>query len=119
VAERKEVTEKLYPGLEGKEWEDEVERHWGNMAPHMRGSFANPPPGVPLSEVGGEKGGRVENEAVGKGGEEEKARRNFRVGVLVPEVVERVALSEDFGKAKRWVWDKDDGGKWRETELWP
>ncbi|KAI5849241.1 pyridoxamine 5'-phosphate oxidase-domain-containing protein [Tricharina praecox] len=61
-----EVTDRLRKreqgGGEGEfSWRKEVQAHFGNLAPAMRGSFANPPPGAPLgSDVGGlVKGGRL------------------------------------------------------------
>ncbi|KAF8246170.1 hypothetical protein K440DRAFT_371945 [Wilcoxina mikolae CBS 423.85] len=80
-------------------WKKEVQSHFGNMAPEMRGGFANPPPGTPLevdlSRLGEESGGGdklrkgvvVSNEDVLKpDGIEALARRNFRVGVVVPDM---------------------------------
>jgi pyridoxamine 5'-phosphate oxidase len=112
---------------EGWSWKKEVQAHFGNLAPGMRGSFANPPPGVPLEQKSeGRKGVQVENQDVlNMGGEAETARKNFRLGVVVPEVVERVDLREDSGKSRRWVWWWVGEGKgenesgWEGTETWP
>ncbi|CCX32332.1 Similar to Uncharacterized protein YGR017W; acc. no. P53210 [Pyronema omphalodes CBS 100304] len=120
-------------------WKKEVQAHFANLAPAMRGSFSNPPPGTPvnvdLSQLenntgGGEqlkKGTNVKNEDVLKmGGPEEIARRNMRVGVVVPEVVERVDLAADDKTARRWVWwfvgeQEGEGVKdgWKEIETFP
>ncbi|PUU82102.1 pyridoxamine 5'-phosphate oxidase-domain-containing protein [Tuber borchii] len=87
-------------------WKKEVQMHFGNMTPALRGSFANPPPGTPVSL--GDNGSVVKA----------AARRNFRVGVVVPEVVERLDLKEDDAKARRWVYWIEDG-KWKVQETWP
>jgi pyridoxamine 5'-phosphate oxidase len=111
-------------------WRLEVENWFENLSPMMRGSFKNPPPGVPKvkgTETDGEKLGQ-------KGGhlaEEELARKNFRVAVIAPTEVEQVDLS-DPAEAKRWVWklrgaeanDIDEDvlrpvGEWDMVELWP
>ncbi|KAG0633285.1 pyridoxamine 5'-phosphate oxidase-domain-containing protein [Tuber brumale] len=111
-------------GGEKKEWtwKKEVQMHFANMTPALRGSFANPPPGTPVS-LGGDgdvvKGARIQNEDVMKeDGIAAVARKNFRVGVVVPEVVERLDLKEDDAKARRWVYWIEDG-KWKVQETWP
>jgi len=111
-------------------WKKEVQAHFGNLAPAMRGSFANPPPGAPLGNDVGKlvKGGKVEDRYVlADQGTAKVARGNFRVGVVVPNVVERVDLTADEGQARRWVWwwvgedAKADGVQrgWRECETYP
>lgn len=150
VDDTKEVTEVLErymlpTGTEGRgnwSWKKEVQTHFGNMTPALRGSFANPPPGtplgIPLSEIcekksgGGDvlvKGSKINNENVmDKDGLAAIARRNMRVGVIIPEVVERLDLAEDDQKARRWVWwkvgeEEKDGegvvGGWKMEETWP
>lgn len=150
VDDTKEVTRVLekymFPtGAAGSEkwsWKKEVQTHFGNMTPALRGSFANPPPGtplgIPLSEIperksggGGNlvKGSKISNENVmDKEGLAAIARRNMRVGVIVPEVVERLDLAEDDGKARRWVWWRvgeeeknleEEVNGWRMEETWP
>lgn len=129
-------------GNEGREkwsWKKEVQTHFGNLSPALRGSFANPPPGAPLDiplskmcerKSGGgailAKGNQISNDCVmGVDGLAAIARRNMRVGVIIPEVVERLDLAEDDGKARRWVWSKlgegvegvEDG--WKMEEIWP
>lgn len=124
-------------------WKKEVQAHFGNLSPALRGSFANPPPGTPLStplsemcgaKSGGGlvKGNKISNDDVmATDGLAAIARRNMRVGVIIPEFVERLDLAEDDGKARRWVWSKvgeeegdvegvegmEDG--WRMEETWP
>lgn len=110
-------------------WKREVENHFENLSPTMRGSFNNPPPGKPISE-----GGDSSEEKLGtKGGhlsEENIARKNFRVAIITPEEVERVDLS-DPEKSKRWIYtlSKEFGGpggiaeetknEWNVVETWP
>jgi len=111
-------------GGEKKEWtwKKEVQMHFANLTPALRGSFANPPPGTPVSPGDNEgvvKGAKIQNEDVmNKDGIAAAARRNFRVGVVVPEIVERLDLKEDDAKARRWVYWIEDG-KWKVQETWP
>ncbi|POR39090.1 Uncharacterized protein TPAR_00721 [Tolypocladium paradoxum] len=99
-------------------WSRELTAHFGNLSPLMRGTFRNPPPGTPLGrkpEKGLGLGQRVEDV------EDEVARRNFRVVVIVPEEVDRVDLS-DPERGQRWNYKfvgTDDTGEWTVTELWP
>jgi len=131
----KAVTERLRRREHGQgmgefSWRREVQAHFGNLTPAMRGSFANPPPGAPLGcEVGGlVMGGTVENrEVLAEHGIAKIARDNFRVGVIVPDVVERVDLAAAGGCARRWVWwwvGEDGEGEninagWRGCETYP
>lgn len=111
-------------------WKTEVENHFENLSPIMRGSFKNPPPGQPIS-----RGAETESEWLGQTAghlkDEELARKNFRVAIITPEEVERVDLS-DPKKARRWVYTLTDesghpgGGnqgksnnEWNEVETWP
>ena len=111
------------------DWRKEVENHFENLSPSMRGTFKNPPPGHPLSE------GKGPGEELGqKGGhlaDEELARKNFRVMIITPEEVERTDLS-DPEKSKRWIYtlakefggpggydESKPNGEWNETETWP
>ncbi|CAM1511200.1 Fc.00g087130.m01.CDS01 [Cosmosporella sp. VM-42] len=96
-------------------WSRELTAHFGNLSPVMRGSFKNPPPGTPLSEKPGpglELGQKVDNL------DDEIARQNFRVVVIVPQEVDRVDLS-DPAKATRWNYKLAKAGIWDTTELWP
>lgn len=119
------------PGKDGEEWswEREINAHFGNLSPAMRGSFKNPSPGTPrATEPGrGEKLGQtVGDELLG----DELARKNFRVVVVVPETVELVDL-KDPEDQRRWLYTfvgagaeaKTPGGEvkggWEVVELWP
>lgn len=129
-------------GKEGGErwsWKKEIQAHFGNLSPALRGSFANPPPGAPLGiEMSGVKleggsslvkGNRISNDDVmSMDGLTAIARGNMRVGVIIPEIIERLDLGEDGGRARRWVWLKvgeeegdvegvEDG--WKMEETWP
>jgi len=104
-------------GKEGWSWKREVTGHFGNVSPGMRGTFANPPPGQPVSQPFDDKkykmGQKVEDldDAV--------ARENFRVVVIKPEEVESVDLS-DPSKARRQVYKFDDKSQqWSHEECWP
>ncbi|CUS15868.1 unnamed protein product [Tuber aestivum] len=103
-------------------WKKEVQMHFANLTPALRGSFANPPPGTPVSlgdNGGAVKGANIQNDDVmNEDGIAAVARRNFRVGVVVPEVVERLDLKEDDAKARRWVYWIEDG-EWKAQETWP
>lgn len=117
---------------EGKEefdWEKEVVAQFGNLGPGMRGSFKNPPPGTPRANRPGKGEGlgqKVGDELL----EDELAKKNFRVVVIVPEEVDLVNL-KDPADQRRWSYtfvgrgakaSKAGGvieGDWEKVELWP
>jgi len=121
-------------------WEREVTAHFGNMRPIMRGTFRNPCPGRPVSEGKGGEGldlGQAVEDL-----QDKIARENFRVVVMVPDLVDRVDLAEDK-RARRWIygyvgeggegeetwkgdegedylrWDGEIEAGWKITEVWP
>jgi pyridoxamine 5'-phosphate oxidase len=117
---------------EGKEawsWQREVNAHFENLSPAMRGTFKNPTPGVAVGKP-------VENpdlklaQQVSGGLEDETARKNFRIVVIRPDEVEQVEL-QDPDKTRRWKYtfvgegliEERDGvkqvGEWTVEELWP
>ncbi|KAK4145825.1 pyridoxamine 5'-phosphate oxidase-domain-containing protein [Dichotomopilus funicola] len=120
---------RLLPRDENGDWSfaREVTAHFGNLTPLMRGTFKGPPPGVPVACGAGD--GEVLAQRV-EGVEDEAARRNFRVVVIVPEEVDQVDLSEEL-KPRRWlyVYRGEDGkarlpggeviGEWEKVEVWP
>lgn len=102
----------------------EVAAHFGNLSPGMRGSFRNPPPGTPITSGArdglglGQKTTEIEDDV---------ARRNFRVVVIVPFEVDQTDLS-DPEKPRRWIYRVASGGAaqgadivggWEQTEIWP
>ncbi|KAI1409125.1 pyridoxamine 5'-phosphate oxidase-domain-containing protein [Hypoxylon sp. FL1857] len=117
-------------GSSGKEWgfSREITAHFGNTSPLMRGSFRNPPPGVPVAVPVDD--GRLKlgqeltdlNDAL--------ARSNFRLVVIVPEELDCVDLN-DPARSLRWqytfVGNKSEptapGGViedgWEKVEVWP
>ncbi|KAI9800279.1 MAG: hypothetical protein M1833_003393 [Piccolia ochrophora] len=111
-------------GGEGEwSWGKELTAHFGNISPGMRGSFKNPPPGTPVSEP-------VPDEAMSLGQkvtdlEDPLARKNFRVAVIRPDVVEQLDLS-DPATARRWRYTfvggaggGTPGEEWKKEEMWP
>lgn len=114
---------------EGWSWEREVEAHFGNLSPGMRGSFKNPPPGTPRAQEPGPGEGlgqKVGDELLG----DEVARKNFRVVVIVPEEVDTWD-GKDPDDQRRWVYtfvgpdakaSRPGGeviGGWEKVEVWP
>ncbi|KAK3956177.1 hypothetical protein QBC32DRAFT_391677 [Pseudoneurospora amorphoporcata] len=108
-------------------WSKEVTAHFGNLSPVMRGTFKGPPPGQPVSfppGKGEELGQEVEDL------QDEVARRNFRVVVIVPTEVDQVDLS-DARRPRRWLYlwrgksyqAREAGGEvegeWEKVEVWP
>ncbi|KYK59603.1 zn 2cys6 transcription factor [Drechmeria coniospora] len=98
-------------------WSRELTAHFGNLSPLMRGTFKNPPPGTPLACMA--------DQGFGLGAEvhdldDELARRNFRVVVIVPDEIDRVDLSEP-ARVRRWSYSRERASEdgWRVTELWP
>ncbi|WPJ61377.1 hypothetical protein SMAC4_01683 [Sordaria macrospora] len=112
---------------EGWSWSKEVTAHFGNLSPVMRGTFKGPPPGQPVAfppGKGEELGQEVEDL------QDEVARRNFRVVVIVPTEVDQVDLS-DARRPRRWLYlwrgksyqAREAGGEvdgeWEKVEVWP
>ena len=107
-------------------WQKEVTAHFGNLSPVMRGSFKGPAPGQPKANGDGglKLGEKVENDEL----DDETARKNFRVVVIVPEEVDQVLLDE---VPERWLYvyrglqgkaEHPEGelvGEWERVELWP
>ncbi|KAK4574853.1 hypothetical protein LTR86_001695 [Recurvomyces mirabilis] len=98
-------------------WKRELRGHFGNISPGMRGSFKNPPPGLPVDKPYDESKNQI-GQKVGDL-DDEVARENFRVVVIKPEMVESVDLS-DPTKARRQQYMYDESsGKWSHIETWP
>lgn len=110
-------------------WEREIVGHFGNLSPGMRGSFKNPPPGTPRAKEPGPGEGlgqKVGDELL----EDEVAKKNFRVVVIVPDEVDQCDLS-DPEDPRRWIYTfvgtgaeatKAGGeiqGEWEKVEVWP
>lgn len=108
-------------------WGTEVTAHFGNLSPGMRGTFRGPPPGQPIAvplEKGQELGQEVESL------DDEEARKNFRVMVIVPDEVDQVDWSNQK-KPQRWLYTyrgkswqaKEAGGEiigeWEKVEVFP
>ncbi|KAI1143046.1 pyridoxamine 5'-phosphate oxidase-domain-containing protein [Hypoxylon sp. FL0543] len=117
-------------GSDGKEWSfgRQITAHFGNTSPIMRGSFRNPPPGVPVAVP-------VDDDRLKLGQQvtdldDELARSNFRLVVIVPEELDCVDLT-DPARSLRWLYtfvgDKSEptaaGGVvldgWEKVEVWP
>ncbi|KAK4166045.1 pyridoxamine 5'-phosphate oxidase-domain-containing protein [Cladorrhinum sp. PSN259] len=119
---------KVREGSEEEEWDvvKEITAHFGNLNPVMRGSFKGPPPGRPIAE--GDDGLKVGEKVEDLN--DEAARSNFRVVVIVPEEVDQVLLEE---VPRRWVYVyRGERGKaeykggemagesgWERCEVWP
>jgi len=117
-------------GKQGWSWKKEITGQFGNLAPMMRGSFKNPAPGTPVSIP-------LDDKRLGLGQKvtdlnDEVARQNFRVMIIVPERVEQIDLT-DPAEGRRWAYtyigpkggdiDEQSGekvmGDWKKIELWP
>lgn len=114
-------------------WNTELTAHFGNMSPAMRGSFKNPEPGSPVSIPPRDPSLALGQKVTDL--HDEVARRNFRVLIIRPDVVEQLDLTEP-DRARRWRFEyvgrqnqaageSDTGegesiiGEWRKQELWP
>ncbi|KAF2493820.1 hypothetical protein BU16DRAFT_511901 [Lophium mytilinum] len=97
-------------------WARELEGSFGNMSPGMRGSFKGPPPGQPVNKPYDkdnlELGSKVEDL------HNEAARKNFRVVIIVPDIVEQTDIS-DPNTARRHRYTYGANGQWTTEELWP
>ncbi|OTB06343.1 hypothetical protein M426DRAFT_319075 [Hypoxylon sp. CI-4A] len=107
----------------------EITAHFGNLSPLMRGSFRNPPSGTPVAVP-------VNDDRLGLGQKvtdlnDEVARANFRLVVVVPDQVDRADLS-DPERGRRWLYTYVGGDEveptksgglvesgWEKVEVWP
>ncbi|KAI9804233.1 MAG: hypothetical protein M1826_004875 [Phylliscum demangeonii] len=125
----------LHPGREADwSWTRELTAHFGNLNPTMRGTFKNPPPGTPVAAPVSDPGlslGQAVSDL-----DDPIARRNFRVVVITPMVVEQLDLSAP-DTARRWRFtfigretagEQEQAqelragemlGEWKREELWP
>jgi pyridoxamine 5'-phosphate oxidase len=126
VGERMRVVKE--EGMDDWSWVKELTAQFGNLSPGMRGSFKNPIPGSPVSVP-------PRDRSLGLGQKvtdlyDEAARKNFRVVIIIPEVVEQIDLT-DPERARRWKFTYvglngrhsgqlgGDIGEWKKEELWP
>ncbi|KAE9962014.1 hypothetical protein BLS_000999 [Venturia inaequalis] len=111
---------KVVSGGQGKEgewsWLREMDAHFGNCSPGMRGSWKNPPPGQPKNapyDPSLKLATKVQDL------HDEIARTNFRVVVIKPESVEQCDIS-DPEKAHRIIYTyQPESGEWEQVETWP
>ncbi|KAE9974183.1 hypothetical protein EG327_008838 [Venturia inaequalis] len=103
---------KVVSGGQGKEgewsWLREMDAHFGNCSPGMRGQPKNAPydPSLKLAT-------KVQDL------HDETARKNFRVVVIKPESVEQCDIS-DPEKAHRIIYTyQPESGEWEQVETWP
>ncbi|KAI2617570.1 pyridoxamine 5'-phosphate oxidase-domain-containing protein [Hypomontagnella submonticulosa] len=118
-------------GSGGEEWSfgREITAHFGNLSPLMRGSFRSPPPGTPIAVPVGDDRLRLGQKVTSL--DDEVARANFRVVVVVPDEVDRTDLS-DPERGRRWLYTFVGDSKaepttpgglvengWEKVETWP
>lgn len=127
IGERMRVVKE--EGKEAWSWATELTAHFGNLSPGMRGSFKNPAPGTPVSNPPGDKSLALGQKVSDL--HDEVARKNFRVVIIRPDVVEQIDLT-DPDKARRWKYTfvgggeggeslqhRNEVGEWNVEELWP
>lgn len=145
VRRRIEARVKPGEGQEGVNYREEILAHFANLSPGLRASFAGGlegdvdgvevvrsgeplPEGYVLPEkvesLSNEEAVPAEGQPEGQGKSRgDLARSNFRVGVILPEVVDRLDLNERGGAGRRWVYTLERGadgaGKWVQREVWP
>ena len=84
---------------------------------HLLGTFKQPPPGRPKSQLYNEKDEKMGEKVTTL--DDPVARRNFRVVVIRPEQVEQLELT-DPSQAKRLVYTLNGKtGQWDVEETWP
>lgn len=83
------------------------------------GTYRNPPPGSPVGSGHPDKDHELGQKVSDL--QDPIARENFRVVIIIPNVVEQLDLSEP-GKGKRWKYtlvNMNGQGEWLTEELWP
>ncbi|KAF2019911.1 hypothetical protein BU24DRAFT_343000 [Aaosphaeria arxii CBS 175.79] len=107
-------------GVEGWSWGRELTANFGNQSPGIKGSFKGPPPGHPVTSS-------YDTQNLSLGAKvtdlhDTTARKNFRLVVIVPDVVEQTDIS-DPATARRFRYTFDESTRanagWRTEELWP
>ncbi|KIW01971.1 uncharacterized protein PV09_06807 [Verruconis gallopava] len=108
----------VQPGQEGGwSWKRELDGHFGNLSPGMRGSFKSPPPGRPTSQPFDETKNRLATKVDDL--HEPAARENFRVVIIKPDWVEQTDVS-GTEQARRYQYEYDPSSdSWTTTETWP
>lgn len=106
---------------EGKEgewsWKKEVDGHFGNLSPGMRGSFKAPPPGRPSDKPFDKAKNQLATKVDSL--DDEAARENFRVVVIKPSWVERTDISGTLDARRHQYEYQPSSGEWTLTETWP
>lgn len=124
-------------------YREEILAHFSNLSPGLRASFAGGEEGdvdgvgqvrsgeplpegykLPATVIGLSNEETLPAEFGGMdGGRGEVARKYFRVGVIIPERVDRVDLGERGGAGRRWVYtlegQRKEDRRWVEREVWP
>ncbi|OTA94474.1 hypothetical protein M434DRAFT_394746 [Hypoxylon sp. CO27-5] len=127
---KERMRRKKSSGSGGEEWRfsREITAHFGNTSPVMRGSFRNPPPGVPVALPVDDDRLRLGQQVTDLN--DEVARSNFRLVVIVPDELDVIDLT-DQARAQRWLYtfvgEKSEptapGGVvedgWEKVEVWP
>ena len=96
-------------------WAREVTALFGNQSRLERGWFRNPPPGMPVDDPLPEK--RLALGQCVDDLNDEVARSNFRIVVVVPSEVDQVNMT-DPARPRRWQ-HRFVGGQWETREIWP
>jgi pyridoxamine 5'-phosphate oxidase len=139
---KSEVGKRMRVLEEGKEgdwsWQRELTGFFGNQSPGIKGtfhvelvcngqvsryhlgSFKNPPPGQSTKEPYDDNNLKLGSKADDL--HDPIARKNFRLVVIVPDVVEMTDLSDpEKGRRFRYTFDESTRANagWRTEELWP
>lgn len=118
---KSEIGSRMRAVQEGKEgdwsWKKEVDGHFGNLSPGMRGSFKAPPPGHDVKESFDDNkyqlGSKVDTL------DDPAARENFRVVIIKPEWVEVTDVGGTDECRRRQYEYESSSGDWKVTETWP
>jgi hypothetical protein len=118
---KSEVGSRMREVQEGKEgdwsWKKEVDGHFGNLSPGMRGSFKAPPPGRPSDQSYDEKRNQLGSKVDTL--DDQVARENFRVVIIKPDWVEMTDVS-GTEECRRYQYEyQPSSGEWKVTETWP
>lgn len=120
---KSEIGSRMQVVEEGKEgdwsWKTELDAHFGNLHPGMRGTFKAPPPGQDVNKPYDKEKLSLGMDTVAEDLHDPVARKNFRVVIIKPEVVEQCDIT-GTDESRRYLYEYNaESGEWSTTTTWP